>query len=98
MQLQIVQSRVREGKENPANALRSVLRDAIEMLRPEGERKYTNEWILYNLLVMKYLEAKKVKEIANKLAISEADLFRKQKIAISETGKMILGLEESVIS
>jgi hypothetical protein len=43
---------------------------------------------------MKYLEAKKVKEIANKLAISEADLFRKQKIAISETGKMIIGMEK----
>ncbi len=98
MHLQVVQSRVREGMENPANALRSVLRDAVEMLRPEGERKFTNEWILYNLLVMKYLEAKKVKEIANKLAISEADLFRKQKIAISETGKMILSMEETAIS
>jgi hypothetical protein len=39
-----------------------------------------------------------VKEIANKLAISEADLFRKQKIAISETGKMILSMEETAIS
>ena len=94
LQLNIVQSRIREGNDNPANALRGVLRDAIELLRPEGERKYTNEWILYNLLVMKYLEAKKVKEIANKLAISEADLFRKQKVAISETGKMILGMEK----
>ncbi len=98
LQLQIVQSRVKEGKENPTNALRAVLREAIELLRPEGERKYTNEWILYNLLVMKYLEAKKVKEIANKLAISEADLFRKQKIAISEAGKMIIGMETGMLS
>ncbi len=98
LQLHIVQNRIKEGNENPANALRAILRDAIELLRPEGERKYTNEWILYNLLVMKYLEAKKVKEIANKLAISEADLFRKQKIAISETGKMIMSMERRSIS
>jgi len=99
LQLQIVQKKISGGKENPANALRAVLKDAIEHLRPEGDRKYTNEWILYNLLVMKYLEAKKVKEIANKLSISEADLFRKQKVAITETGKIILELEkESVIN
>jgi len=94
LQLQIVQKKISGGKENPANALRAVLKDAIEHLRPEGDRKYTNEWILYNLLVMKYLEAKKVKEIANKLSISEADLFRKQKVAITETGKIILELEK----
>lgn len=94
LRLHIVQARIIEGKENPANALRAVLKDAMERLRPEGERKYTNEWLLYNLLVMKYLEAKKVKEIAAKLSISEADLFRKQKVAISETGKIILEMEK----
>jgi hypothetical protein len=94
IQLQIVQQRIGKGGENPANALRGLLKDAIERLRPEGERKYTNEWVLYNLLVMKYLEAKKVKEIATKLAISEADLFRKQKVAITETGKAILEMEK----
>ena len=97
LQLQVVQRRIPEGMENPANALRSVLKDAIEKLKPEGERKYTNEWILYNLLVMKYLEAKRVKEIANKLSISEADLFRKQKVAISETGKIILEMEKQAL-
>lgn len=98
LQLQVVQKNIVEGKENPANALRAVLKDAIERLRPEGDRKYTNEWILYNLLVMKYLEAKKVKEIANKLSISEADLFRKQKVAITETGKIILEMEKQLVN
>jgi hypothetical protein len=98
LQLQVVQKRIVEGKDNPANALRAVLKDAIERLRPEGDRKYTNEWILYNLLVMKYLEAKKVKEIANKLSISEADLFRKQKVAIAEAGKIILEMEKQLVN
>jgi hypothetical protein len=98
LQLQVVQKRIVEGKDNPANALRAVLKDAIEHLRPEGDRKYTNEWILYNLLVMKYLEAKKVKEIANKLSISEADLFRKQKVAITEAGKIILDMEKQMVN
>jgi hypothetical protein len=98
LQLQVVQKKIVEGKDNPANALRAVLKDAIERLRPEGDRKYTNEWILYNLLVMKYLEAKKVKEIANKLSISEADLFRKQKVAITEVGKIILEMEKQLVN
>jgi hypothetical protein len=97
IQLHIVQQRIEKVKENPANALRVVLKDAIERLRPEGERRYTNEWVLYNLLVMKFLEAKKVKEIATKLSISEADLFRKQKVAISETGKAILEMEKQAL-
>jgi hypothetical protein len=46
---------------------------------------------------MKFLEAKKVKEIATKLSISEADLFRKQKVAISETGKAILEMEKQAL-
>ena len=40
-------------KETPVNALREVLRAAIDKLKPEGDRQYTNEWILYNLLDFK---------------------------------------------
>ncbi len=37
-------------------------------------------WILYNILEMKFLEGKKVREVAMRLAMSEADLYRKQRV------------------
>ncbi len=98
IQLQIVQDVLPTYEGNPSNALRTVLKSAIDRLKPEGERKYVSEWMLYNLLEMKYLEGKKVKEIARKLAISEADLYRKQRVAIQNIAKIILDMENQVTS
>jgi hypothetical protein len=94
IQLKIVQNGLSSHEGNPSNALRTVLKTAIDRLKPEGERRYISEWILYNILVMKFLEGKKVREIANRLAISEADLYRKQRIAISTAAKEILEMEK----
>jgi len=93
MQLQIVQDALRSHEGNYANALRSILRDAIERVRPEGERRFTAEWILYNILEMKFLEGRKVRDIASRLAMSEADLYRKQRIAIESVAKTIYEME-----
>ena len=73
--------------------LRSVLRTALEQLKPAGERKYTGEWLLYNILDMKFMEGKKVREIALKLAVSEADLYRKQKVAIEKIADILVQME-----
>jgi len=67
-------------------------------MKPEGEKKLNNEWILYNLLEMKFLEGKKVREIAAKLAMSEADLYRKQRVALEAVAKNILEMESSANS
>ena len=93
MRFKVVQEAIESHDGNPANALRAILKTAIEKVRPEGERRYTGEWILYNILEMKFLEGKKVREIAMRLAMSEADLYRKQRIAIEEVAKAILDLE-----
>jgi hypothetical protein len=93
MQLQIVQDALRKHEGNYANALRSILREAIERVRPEGERRFTAEWILYNILEMKFLEGRKVRDIASRLAMSEADLYRKQRIAIESVAKTIYEME-----
>ncbi len=97
MQLGIVQQRIRENHETPINAVRSILRVAINLMRPDGERLFTNEWILFNLLDLKYFEGWKVKEIARKLALSEADLYRKQRIAISAVSKNLIELEKNYL-
>ena len=95
MQLQIVKQTADEMEGNTANGLRAVLREAIDRIKPEGERKFTGEWILYNILEMKFMEGRKVREIALRLAMSEADLYRKQRVAIDAVAKEIMEMEES---
>jgi len=96
LQLRIVERRVSQNKETPVNALRETLRQAIDQLKPEGERQYTNEWILYNLLDLKYQAGWKVKDIARKLALSEADLYRKQRVAIEAVSQRLIEMEKSI--
>lgn len=94
MNLKVVQEAVKTNKDNPTNALRQILKQAIERTRPEGERRFTADWILYNILELKFLQGQKVREIAQKLAMSEADLYRKQRVAIEAVSKTILEMEE----
>jgi hypothetical protein len=95
MRYRIVQEAVAEHEGNQANALRAILRRAIERVRPNGsgERRFTAEWILYNILDLKFLEGKKVREIAMRLAMSEADLYRKQRVAIEAVARAIEEME-----
>ncbi len=98
LKLRIVQQALDEHDGNPTNALRAILRQAIEHTRPEGERRFTAEWILYNILELKFLEGRKVREVALRLAMSEADLYRKQRIAIEAVANTILEMEQEAIA
>lgn len=93
MNLEIVKEALAKNDYNEINALRSVLRAAIDQLKPAGDRKFTGEWLLYNILDMKFMEGKKVREIALRLAVSEADLYRKQKVAIEKIADMLVQME-----
>jgi hypothetical protein len=94
MGLQVVEDLSESTEGNKANALRTILRDAINQVKPEGERRFTAEWILYNILEMKFLEGRKVREIALKLSMSEADLYRKQRVAIEAVANKIIEMEK----
>ncbi|MFZ5807759.1 MAG: histidine kinase N-terminal 7TM domain-containing protein [Chloroflexota bacterium] len=91
--LRVVQQALKAHDGNATNALRAVLRQAIDQIRPEGERRFTGEWILYNILELKFMEGKSVREVAKRLALSEADLYRKQRVAIDEVARVILEME-----
>lgn len=93
MGYRIVQEALAEHGGNPTNAMRAVLRRAIDRIRPEGERRFTAEWILYNILEMKFVEGRKVREVALRLAMSEADLYRKQRIAVEAVARAIGEME-----
>jgi hypothetical protein len=96
LNLQIVQQALLEHNDNSANALRYILRQAMDNVRPEGERRFTGEWILFNILEMKFVEGRKVREVATRLAMSEADLYRKQRVAIEEVARVILEMEHQI--
>ncbi len=94
LNLRIVRDKLTEYDNSPTRALRAILQDAIELQRPPGERQMTtSEWLLYNILDLKYLQGKKVREVAQKLAISESDLYRKQRIAIAEVARTLAEME-----
>jgi len=94
--LEVVQQAVGQHDGNPTNALRSILLEGISKVRPGGDRRFTGEWILYNILDLKFLEGRKVREIAMRLAMSEADLYRKQRVAIEEVASAIIDMEQEV--
>jgi hypothetical protein len=91
--LRVVQEAMEQNNGNAVNALRSVLSSAVEQVRPGGERRFTGEWMLYNILEMKFLEGRKVRDVAMRLAMSEADLYRKQRVAIEAVAAAISQME-----
>jgi hypothetical protein len=95
MRLRIVQLLAQENEGNAANALRALLRKAVDQVRPEGDRRFTSEWILYNILEMKFIEGRKVREVAGRLAMSEADLYRKQRVAVEAVARAIREMEQN---
>jgi len=96
LRLQTVRELLDDNEGNAANALRALLRKAVDQMKPAGERRFTTEWILYNILEMKFIEGRKVREVAARLAMSEADLYRKQRVAVEAVARAILEMETQV--
>lgn len=99
LNLTIVSHEMKKTDDNsPVRALRSVITQAIDNLKPEGQRSLTTtEWILYNILEMRFLKGAKVRDVARRLAMSESDFYRKQKRAIEEVARQIEEMERSTL-
>ena len=96
MDLRIVGEMARTQGGSQAQALREVLNQAIEDLRPAGERRMTaTEWLLYNILELKFVRGLRVRDVARRLAMSESDLYRKQRVAIAEVARALAVLERN---
>jgi hypothetical protein len=94
-QLRIVQEVMDQHDGNASRALRAILGQAIDNLRPDGERRMTTaEWLLYNILELKFIQGMRVRDIAHRLAMSESDLYRKQRIAIREVAQALAEMEQ----
>ncbi len=95
--LQVVQQSLVDHEGNPSQAVRSILKEAIDRNKPAGEPRLSGEWMLYNLLEMKFMQGRKVRDIAMRLAMSEADLYRKQRVAIETVAQSLLEMEKDVL-
>jgi hypothetical protein len=97
LELTVVQQNLSEYADNPVRALRAVLTEAIEKQRPNGERKMTSpEWTIYNILELRFVEKHKVRDVAMRLALSEPDLYRKQRVAIEAVAETLMTMESEV--
>lgn len=94
LELKLVRRRLKANDGNLTRALRSVLQEAIERQRPLGERKLTAaEWLVYNILDLRFVQGLRVVDIANRLAMSESDLYRKQRAAIAAVTRTLAEME-----
>ena len=94
MRLRLVSDKLSHADDDPTKALRLVLGQAIDRLRPEGKQNFTApEWLLYNILEMRFIQGRKVREIADRLAMSESDLYRKQRVAIGHLARVLSEME-----
>jgi hypothetical protein len=94
MGLNVVHEAVQEHDYDPAKAMRSVLDEALEGLKPPGERSLTaREWVVYNILELRFVRGLRVRDIATRLAMSESDLYRKQRVAVEALAAQLAALE-----
>lgn len=94
--LRTVRRILNEQGGSPTRALQAVLRQAIANIRPDEQLDPTaQEWVLYNILEMRFLQGKRVRDTAERLALSESDLYRKQRIAVEEVARQLALMEES---
>lgn len=98
LNLTVVRQAMQEHDGNAQRAMRAVLQQAIENLRPEGQRSLTTtEWILYNILEMRFVQGRKVRDVALRLAMSEADFYRKQRVAIETVAGLVAEMERAAV-
>lgn len=96
LELRTVRRVINEQGGSPTRALQAVLRQAIENLRPSDQLDPSaQEWLLYNILEMRFLQGKRIRDTAERLSMSESDLYRKQRIAIEEVARQLALMEEA---
>ena len=98
VQLRVVNETLENAEDDPTKALRLVLGNAVERLRPDGKPNLSApEWLLYNILEMRFIQGRKVREIADRLSMSESDLYRKQRIAIGQVARVLSEMEQDSV-
>lgn len=96
LKMKIVAERLAQNDNVPAKAVRAVLQEAIERLKPEGERSMVAaEWMIYNILDLRFVRGQRIRDVARALAMSESDFYRKQRVAIEQLAETLAEMERS---
>jgi hypothetical protein len=94
LEWRIVRESLGDNDNNPVKALRTILDRAIDIQKPEGERDYrSQEWMLYNILHLRFIKKRLVRDTARMLYISDANLYRKQNLAIEAVADTLIRME-----
>ncbi len=92
--LRVVREALAANEHNTARAMRAVLNDALERMKPGGERSLNaREWLLYNILELRFVRGLRIRDVAERLAMSESDVYRKQRLAIEALARQLATLE-----
>ncbi len=98
LDLEIVQDEAEDHDGNVVQGLKEILKKAIERQRPEGEQSLTRtEWLLYNILDLRFVKGNKVREVTPRLVMSDSDFYRKQRVAIENVARAIAEMEEELL-
>jgi hypothetical protein len=96
LRLRIVHDKLGGYDHVPAKAVRAVLQEALERLKPNGGRSMTaGEWMVYNILDLKFVQGQRTRDIARRLAMSESDFYRKQRIAVEQMAQTLMQMEQA---
>ena len=99
LELSVVRQALDENEDNDIRALRAILLAAVENQRPEGQPDMkSTEWTLYNILKLRFIDNRKVRETARRLYMSEANLYRKQNVAIEAVTDTIIEMERNALT
>ncbi len=83
-----------ENDNVPVRAVRAVLQEAIERQKPDGPRSMTSsEWLIYNILDLRFVQGHKIRDVVRRLAVSESDFYRKQRVAIEQVVETLVQME-----
>jgi hypothetical protein len=94
LELRMVRRLIDEEGGSPTRALQAVLRQAINNLRPDDQLDPSaQEWILYNILELRFLQGKRIRDVTSRLAMSESDFYRKQRVAVEEVARQLVLME-----
>lgn len=98
LNLRVVQRELQTA-DSPIHAVRTIIQAALERLKPEGVRTMTGtEWVLYNIIDLRFIEGKKVRDVARRMSMSEPDLYRKQRMAIEALADAVLEMEKEILN
>jgi hypothetical protein len=92
--MRAVQRAMPENDNVPVKAVRAVLQQAINRLKPEGPRSMTSsEWLIFNILDLRFVQGYKIRDVVRRLAVSESDYYRKQRVAIEQVAETLVQME-----